>query len=148
MSGNTGNGPVSLTCVIAQVATERLRQSLLDLPEGYDQQSLTDINSNIGWVGIEVVLQGEEAAALATIGRQILTLDEAGMVQPPLQARERQSISHLVDVVSHPTGPAGVQPPRTPRAAASARNPTTGEGIRDDRTARRSSGPRPNNSSP
>jgi hypothetical protein len=81
--------------VIAVIAGNRTESGTLELPEGYDADTLEQVKAITGWTGRDVYISARQAGELAQIGRQILGLAE-GAIEPPLGYFERQSVEHLV----------------------------------------------------
>ncbi|UJW28755.1 helix-turn-helix domain-containing protein [Saccharothrix sp. AJ9571] len=86
--------------VIASVAADRVRGGALKLPDGYDNDTLDQIKSISGFVERDTRISLRQAAELAHIGTQILELNSEGKVQPTLNHFEKQSIVHLLAIVS------------------------------------------------
>lgn len=84
--------------VIAVIAGNRVEPGTLELPEGYDADTLEQVKAITGWTGRDVYISARQAGELAQIGRQILSLAE-GAIEPPLGYFERQSVQHLVQEV-------------------------------------------------
>lgn len=85
---------------IASIATNRVIETAnLDLPGGYDKETLRDVAGMAGYVDNDISISGRQAEELAHIGRQLLTLNEQGSIQPPLTYFEEQSVTHLVQLV-------------------------------------------------
>lgn len=86
--------------IIASVAQRRIAEGAeLSLPEGYSNDTLEIIQGQTGWLDRDTRVSPRQAEELAQIGRQVLTLNEQGAVQPPLNLTEKQSIGHLVTLV-------------------------------------------------
>jgi len=91
------NGGAFISCppyVIAKAASGRA----LELPDGYDEDTLERVMAITGWVEQDVYISGRQAHELAQIGRRILALAE-GAIDPPLGYFERQSVEHLIQEV-------------------------------------------------
>ena len=97
----SAGGPASCPpYIIASVAGRRVvAGAALSLPEGYDQETLQRVRDTTGWVDQEVAIDGNQAQELSCIGGQILDLNEQGNIQPPLNYFEKQSITHLLNLV-------------------------------------------------
>ena len=81
--------------VVAVIAGNRTEPGTLELPEGYDADTLEQVKAITGWAGRDVYISGRQAAELAQIGRQILALSE-DQISPPLGYFERMSVEHLI----------------------------------------------------
>ncbi|HSW66551.1 MAG TPA: hypothetical protein VLI54_05435 [Bacillota bacterium] len=82
---------------VASIASRRLVEGAqLEMPEGYNENTLAQVRAITGAVGQNVRVTFRQAAELALIGFQIQDLNERGMVQPPLGPFEAQNIGHLV----------------------------------------------------
>ncbi|MEU7030066.1 hypothetical protein AB0A60_25715 [Streptomyces sp. NPDC046275] len=90
--------------VIATCAARRVPSESLTLPDGYDQEVLDQIIMATGSIDQDVRITGRQAEELARIGAQLLELDDQGKVQRPLGHFEKQSVAHLVRVVSMSNG--------------------------------------------
>lgn len=89
---------------IASIATRRVVDGAnLELPEGYDNNTLENVEWLAGFQGKEVSVSGRQAEELAQIGAQLLALNEQGSIQPPLDYFEEHSITHLVQLVGQTT---------------------------------------------
>ncbi|MET8682000.1 hypothetical protein ABZW18_31590 [Streptomyces sp. NPDC004647] len=86
--------------IIAHCAASCVPPESLELPEGYDQDTLDQIKAITGFVEQDVRVTSRQAEELAQIGVQILELHSQGKVQPPLGRLEKQSVAHLVGIVS------------------------------------------------
>ncbi|MFF3015834.1 hypothetical protein [Streptomyces sp. NPDC057939] len=108
MSRSPGGFVSSPPHVIASCAARRVPPESLTLPDGYDQEVLDQIIVAAGFIDQDVRVTGRQAEELAQIGAQLLELDDQGKVQHPLGHYERQSVAHLVHVVSksNRSGPA------------------------------------------
>jgi len=83
--------------VIASVASRRLTpDTQLEMPEGYNEDTLGNIRGITGWVNQDVSISFRQAAELALIGFQLQDMDTEDKVQPPLRHYEKQSIGHLI----------------------------------------------------
>ena len=86
--------------VIVQAARDRLAdESLLQLPEGYDKDSLNRICLLSGKVGVDFAMSLKQGRDMRDIGAQILALDNENKIVPPLDFEETQAIRRLVQVV-------------------------------------------------
>ena len=106
-SDGLAGAPPSPLWTIARIAQHRVVPGVeLDLPyitPGYENQVLYEYEERYGYTGVEVRVSSERAGQVAEIGRQILTLNEQGSIQPPLQHSEIQMIGHLVTTVDQAT---------------------------------------------
>ncbi len=85
---------------IASIAQNRVvEEAGLTLPEGYDDSTLERITMIAGFPQQEFRVSGRQAQELAAIGSQILELNKAGSIEPPLNYYEEQSVTHLVQLV-------------------------------------------------
>jgi hypothetical protein len=84
--------------VIVMVASDRVHPAALTLPAGYDIGVLGNIRLITGAYDQEVFISRHQAAGLAEIGRQLLTLDDLGDIEIPLNPRERESVEYLVSL--------------------------------------------------
>ncbi|MEU5446898.1 hypothetical protein [Streptomyces californicus] len=100
MSRSPGGYISSPPYVIASCAVRRVPPEALTLPDGYDQDVLAQIITAAGFIDQDVRIAGRQAEELAQIGAQLLELDSQGKVQHPLGHYEKQSVAHLVHVVS------------------------------------------------
>lgn len=78
---------------IAIIASNRIEPGTLELPGGYDADTLEQIKAITGWTSHDVYISARQAGELAQIGRQILGLAEDRIT---LGYFERQSVEHLV----------------------------------------------------
>ena len=87
---------------IAAIASGRVPADAIDLPAGYDAETLEQIMAITGWTDRDVHVSARQAAELGYIGSQILDLQERepALIDPPLGYLERQSITHLVNLVT------------------------------------------------
>lgn len=106
-SDGLAGAPPSPLWTIARIAQHRVVTGVeLDLPHitpGYENQVLQEYEERYGYTGVDVYVSSVRAGQVAEIGRQILTLNEQGSIQPPLQDSEKQTISHLVTTVDQAT---------------------------------------------
>ena len=96
-TSRSGGGFVSCPpYVIASVASGL--NGLIDLPEGYDRETLEQIQGITGWVERDVHISDRQASELAGLGRQILALRKDGKAD--LAYFEQMSVEHLVNIVN------------------------------------------------
>jgi hypothetical protein len=85
---------------IASVARDRVVDGAsLTLPQGYDEEVLYNVMRTTGYYDRKVHVTGRQASELRQIGAQVLALDEASQIQPPLTNTEKLSIQHLLQIV-------------------------------------------------
>ena len=94
-------GPIAAPpYTIASVARNRIIAGAeFALPAGYNNDTLEYITAATGFYDEDLRVDSRQAEELASIGRQILTLNERGDVQPPLEPLEDQTINYLVGLV-------------------------------------------------
>jgi len=86
---------------IAAVAMHQVAPGAeLDLPEGYDKAMFALAHFRYGWLNTTVEVPVQEARDYAHIGQQLLRLNEAGAIHPPLRTLEIKSIEHLLAQVA------------------------------------------------
>jgi hypothetical protein len=88
--------------VIATIAGNRTEPGTLELPEGYDADTLEQVKAITGWAYRDVYVSARQARELAHIGRQILSL-AADKIDPPLGYFEQQSVERLVRLAGDPS---------------------------------------------
>ena len=81
--------------VIADIASGL--NGLIDLPEGYDRETLEQVKAITGWTDRDVRISPRQALELAGLGRQIVALHADGKAD--VGYFERMSVEHLVSVV-------------------------------------------------
>jgi len=84
--------------VIASAVRRVVAGATLITPDGYDV-TLNSIRLQTGDVDSVTRYTNHHATELAGIGRQLLSLNEQGSIQPPLTYYQEQSIQHLVHLV-------------------------------------------------
>lgn len=93
--------------IIASAALTRVTADAeLDLPwitHGRETEVLSELECQYDHYDVDVLVSPRRASNLAALGSQILTLNEQGNIQPPLQPREHQAISWLISLVGQTT---------------------------------------------